>query len=104
VERRLAVRGAHGLVAVSLEDGAHHLADGRAVIDDEDAGGHATWGASIDQGALFLEEVRRLERGAPHHEHGEPLFMRGVVLRTFVSAVTLSFAHTNQMMSFLARA
>ena len=45
VERRLSVDGRDSLEAVALENAAHHLAYGRAVIDDENPCGHGACAA-----------------------------------------------------------
>src|SRR5207245_4668347 len=37
VERELPVGGGDGLVAMALEDPRHHLADGRAIVHDENS-------------------------------------------------------------------
>ena len=39
-ERIVAVLGRDGLVTLFVQDGGYHLADGRAVVDDEDACAH----------------------------------------------------------------
>ena len=61
VEAALAVRRGDGLVAVPLQDRAHDLPQGGAVVDDQDAGRHG-WTRSLgllgDRSPLRLVELR----------------------------------------------